>query len=44
MTFAMVSDKRRTGKAIRQAKSTPVGYTQWKAPSVESVSQETEGG
>lgn len=35
MTFAMVADKRRTGKAIQQAKGTPVGYAKWKAPAVE---------
>ena len=35
MTFAMVADKRRTGKAIQQAKDRPVGYARWKAPAVE---------
>ncbi|HQU59613.1 MAG TPA: cation:proton antiporter [Saprospiraceae bacterium] len=32
MTFAMVYDKQRSGKAIRKANSLPVGYTKWKAP------------
>jgi NhaP-type Na+/H+ or K+/H+ antiporter len=35
MTFAMVWDKRRTNKAIQQAKGAPVGYAKWKAPTVE---------
>ena len=37
MTFAMVYDKRRSGKAVRQAQSVPVGYARWKAPSVSTV-------
>jgi cell volume regulation protein A len=35
MTFALIYDKRRSSKAVRKAKSMPVGYTRWKAPEVE---------
>ncbi|MBT8219966.1 MAG: cation:proton antiporter [Bacteroidia bacterium] len=35
MTGAMVADKRKTGKAIKEAKSSPVGVQKWKAPSVD---------
>ncbi len=34
MTFAMIYDKRRTSKAIREAEADPVGYERWKAPSI----------
>jgi len=34
MTIAMIYDKRRTTGAIRKAKSQPVGYVKWEAPSV----------
>jgi len=34
MTFAMVWDKRRTGRAIQEAKNVSVGYTKWKAPEI----------
>lgn len=37
MTFAMIYDKRRHSRAVRQAKDTPVGFTRWKAPSVDTV-------
>lgn len=37
MTFAMIYDKRRHSQAVRKAQETPVGFTRWKAPSVESV-------
>ena len=37
MTFAMISDKRRTGEAEQVAKNKPVGYTKWKAPLPEEV-------
>lgn len=37
MTFAMIYDKRRHSRAIRRAKDTPVGFTRWKAPSVDTV-------
>lgn len=40
MTFAMVYDKQRSGKAVRQAQSVPVGYARWKAPSVTSIVEE----
>lgn len=40
MTFAMVYDKRRSGKAVRQAQSVPVGYARWKAPSVVNIVEE----
>lgn len=35
MTAGMIYDKRRTGKAIRKAKDAPVGFEEWKAPTVE---------
>lgn len=35
MTFAMIYDKQRSSKATRKAQRTPVGYTRWKAPTVE---------
>ena len=35
MTFAMIYDKRRSSKALRKAQSVPIGYVQWKAPSIE---------
>jgi hypothetical protein len=34
MTFAMIYDKRKTSKAIKNAQSNPVGYSKWKMPSV----------
>jgi NhaP-type Na+/H+ or K+/H+ antiporter len=37
MTFVMIYDKRRYSRAIRQARDTPVGFTRWKAPSVDTV-------
>ena len=40
MTFAMIYDKQRTGKAMRKAEGTPVGYTKWKAPAVEEVKKQ----
>lgn len=40
MTFAMVWDKRRTGQAVAQAKSVPVGFGKWKAPVIEAESGE----
>ena len=39
MTFAMIADKRRTGKAVRKAESNPIGYEAWQAPTIESVSE-----
>ncbi len=35
MTFAMIYDKNRSGQEISKAKSVDVGYTKWKAPSIE---------
>lgn len=40
MTFAMIYDKRQSQQAVRKAQRTPVGFSRWKAPSVESVSEE----
>ncbi|MCO6478399.1 MAG: cation:proton antiporter [Phaeodactylibacter sp.] len=37
MTFAMVYDKQRAGKAVKKAQSVPVGFTKWKAPTIEEV-------
>ncbi len=34
MTFAMIYDKRKTSKAIRNAQTNPVGYTKWKVPTI----------
>ncbi len=39
MTFAMIWDKQRTGKAIKKASDNPVGYERWKAPSIEEVKE-----
>ncbi len=35
MTFAMISDKRKTNAAIQEAKDNPVGNVKWKAPSAD---------
>jgi NhaP-type Na+/H+ or K+/H+ antiporter len=40
MTFAMISDKQRTGKAIQRANAQPVGYQKWEAPSPETYTKE----
>ncbi len=37
MTFGMVYDKRRSGKGIQGAKSIPVDYVKWKAPTPEEI-------
>ncbi|MCB0851351.1 MAG: cation:proton antiporter [Bacteroidetes bacterium] len=34
MTFALIYDKQRTGKAIKMANDSPIGYKQWKAPAL----------
>lgn len=34
MTVAMISDKRRSGKAVKTAEQAPVGYRRWEAPVV----------
>lgn len=39
MTFAMIADKQRTGEAVRKAKSNPVGYERWVAPTIESLEE-----
>jgi NhaP-type Na+/H+ or K+/H+ antiporter len=39
MTFAMIADKRRTGKAIQKAETLPVGYQKWEAPSAEAYAK-----
>ncbi|MCH2045321.1 MAG: cation:proton antiporter [Saprospiraceae bacterium] len=41
MTFAMIYDKRRTNKAVNRASGTSVGYTRWKAPTINSKKEET---
>ncbi len=38
MTFAMIKDKQRTGRAIQKANDNPVGYEAWEAPSLEEIS------
>ena len=43
MTFAMIYDKQRTGKAVGKALETAIGYGKWKAPSVESVVEKESG-
>ena len=42
MTFALIYDKRRTGGAIKQAKSNPIGVQHWKAPSADDVEAEEQ--
>ncbi|MEL6589332.1 MAG: cation:proton antiporter [Bacteroidota bacterium] len=42
MTFALIWEKRRTGKAVRQAQSNPVGLAPWKAPSVQEPEAKEE--
>lgn len=37
MTIAMIYDKRRTNASINGVKSKPVGYTKWKAPSIDDL-------
>jgi NhaP-type Na+/H+ or K+/H+ antiporter len=39
MTFAMIADKRRTGRAEQKAKNNPVGYAKWKVPLPEDVKE-----
>ena len=34
MTGAMIYDKNRSGKAVKTASGTPIGYSRWKAPAV----------
>jgi cell volume regulation protein A len=42
MTFAMIMDKQRSGKAVNAAKGNPVGQERWKAPTIEDVKVEKE--
>lgn len=37
MTIALIYDKRRKGRAVEKAKGLEVGYSTWKAPSIEDV-------
>lgn len=37
MTFALIFDKQRASKAIRDAESSPIGYEKWKAPKIEDL-------
>ncbi len=39
MTFAMIYDKRRSSKALKEANSIKVGTTKWKAPVLEETSR-----
>lgn len=43
MTIALIVDKQRTGKAIGKAQATPIGFSKWKAPSVEEAIAQQEG-
>lgn len=40
MTFAMIYDKHRTGRAVKKAFEVPVGYIKWKAPEIEKIDKE----
>jgi NhaP-type Na+/H+ or K+/H+ antiporter len=40
MTFALIADKRSTGKAVRAAEDLPIGYQKWKAPTIEETVEE----
>ena len=40
MTIAMVYDKRRTEAATRRANEVPVGFEEWKAPTIQSIVDE----
>ena len=42
MTYGMIADKRRTGKAVRKAESNPIGYEVWQAPTIDSESNSSE--
>ena len=37
MTVAMISDKQKTGKAVRKAEDQPIGSERWRAPSISEV-------
>ncbi|MCB0639557.1 MAG: sodium:proton exchanger, partial [Lewinella sp.] len=40
MTLALISDKRRTGQAVRKAQEKPIGFEKWKAPTINEVVEE----
>ncbi|MTB51237.1 cation:proton antiporter [Lewinella sp. W8] len=40
MTLAMIWDKQRTGRAVKESKSNPVGYTAYQAPRVRETEPE----
>lgn len=42
MTGALIYDKQRSGKAIRQVESDPVSYEKWRAPSLRDISEKKE--
>jgi cell volume regulation protein A len=42
MTFAMIMDKQRSGKAINIANGSPVGQEKWKAPTMQDVKEKKE--
>jgi potassium/hydrogen antiporter len=42
MTFALISDKRKTSKALREAESLSVGYVKWKMPTVQIEKKEVD--
>ena len=44
MTFAMIYDKQRSSQAVRKAQGDPVGYSEWKAPTVQSIREEDSAG
>ena len=39
MTFAMIMDKQRSGKAVKTASGNPVGQEKWKAPTIQDVEE-----
>ena len=40
MTFALIFDKNRTQAAVKKAMNIGIGFTKWKAPTVESEKEE----
>lgn len=42
MTFAMIFDKKRSGVAVNQAETNPIGYEKYSAPTIETVSAQKE--
>ena len=43
MTFALVSDKKKTTQAIRKANEQPIGYEKWKAPAIGEIAKTEKG-